>query len=181
MKRFVDNTLVVCALGLTMACSVAPDLEHQAEEGNGLETLGVTEATVVIGSDDASGVSLLSGKSFNLFKDTLHPVLKDNCSGCHATEFRPFFAAEDHVSSLQALVETEKVSVANSAQSRLVVRLSNDLHNCWGDCVENADEMLAAIDSWLAGVGDATGGSSEYRFTTSEAVSYTHLTLPTRS
>ena len=38
-----------------------------------------------------------------------------------------------------------KINLDQPAQSRLVLRLRNEFHNCWSDCAANAAEMEAAI------------------------------------
>ncbi|MBC8027246.1 MAG: LamG domain-containing protein [Steroidobacteraceae bacterium] len=84
-----------------------------------------------------------------------------NCSRCHsssaATPQQPFFAEfsnsmDDDVRA--AAVDTafqsikSKISLDNPAQSRLVIRLRDESHNCWGNagCATNAQTMLDAIE-----------------------------------
>jgi hypothetical protein len=84
-----------------------------------------------------------------------------NCGRCHsstsAAQQQPFFA-EGGASPSPAAIETayaaikSKINLANTADSRLVVRLKDESHNCWasgGTCAENADAMLAAIDAFV--------------------------------
>ncbi|MGZ3660344.1 MAG: hypothetical protein ACXVCK_09625, partial [Bdellovibrionota bacterium] len=47
-----------------------------------------------------------------------------------------------------ALVTNGKVNLTNPANSRLVQRLSQDMHNCWSSCATNASDMQAAIAKW---------------------------------
>ena len=43
-----------------------------------------------------------------------------------------------------------KINLDNPAASRLVVRLRDEFHNCWGNagCAANADTMLAAVTAF---------------------------------
>jgi hypothetical protein len=84
-----------------------------------------------------------------------------NCGRCHsstsAAQQQPFFA-EGGTPPTQAAIETayaairSKINLANTAESRLVVRLRDESHNCWssgGSCADNARDMLAAINSFV--------------------------------
>jgi mono/diheme cytochrome c family protein len=75
-----------------------------------------------------------------------------NCVRCHssaaATQQQPFFADADPVVAYAAI--RSKVNLDNPAQSRLVVRLRDEFHNCWGSagCAANAQTMLDAINQF---------------------------------
>ncbi|HFQ92343.1 MAG TPA: LamG domain-containing protein, partial [Chromatiales bacterium] len=76
------------------------------------------------------------------FSTTVHPLLTANCAGCHddaaATPQAPFFAAADVDAAYGAA--KAKIDLDNPANSRLVVRLRNEFHNCWSaDCQSDAD------------------------------------------
>jgi hypothetical protein len=45
-----------------------------------------------------------------------------------------------------------KLNLDTPADSRLVVRLRSEFHNCWGDCAANAAEMEAAITAFAGAV-----------------------------
>ncbi len=66
---------------------------------------------------------------------------------CHrstaATKQSPFFAAADVQESYQAAIP--KINLDDPANSRFVIRLGRESHNCWSDCATNAAEMQAAI------------------------------------
>jgi hypothetical protein len=85
-----------------------------------------------------------------------------NCGRCHsstsAAQQQPFFAEGGTGTPTQAAIETayaaikSKINLANTAESRLVVRLRDESHNCWssgGTCTDNANTMLAAIDAFV--------------------------------
>ncbi|HEU4779749.1 MAG TPA: LamG domain-containing protein [Steroidobacteraceae bacterium] len=75
-----------------------------------------------------------------------------NCVRCHsssaATQQQPFFADAD-VDVAYAAIRS-KINLDTPAASRLVVRLRDEFHNCWGNagCGNNADEMEAAVTAF---------------------------------
>lgn len=87
------------------------------------------------------------------FASTVHPLLTQHCSRCHvedaAVAQAPFFADADPAAAYDAA--QEKINLDLPAQSRFVVRLDPESHNCWtDDCAADSDAMLAAIQE-LAG------------------------------
>jgi len=85
-----------------------------------------------------------------LFGSTVHPLLVQRCSGCHQpaaiTPQSPYFADEDVESAYEAA--KPKINLDQTEDSRLVVRLRDEFHNCWSDCASNANEMLTAINNF---------------------------------
>lgn len=85
-----------------------------------------------------------------LFETTVYPLVEEYCSRCHSeganTRQQPYFASGDVDVAYQAA--KSKIRLDNPAASRLVQRLSIDSHNCWGDCMANANEMTAAITAF---------------------------------
>ncbi len=79
------------------------------------------------------------------------PVLTQYCAGCHspsaASPQSPFFASNDvNASYLEA---QQKMDLLNPANSRLVLRLRDQFHNCWsGNCANDANTMEAAITAF---------------------------------
>lgn len=87
------------------------------------------------------------------FAGTVHPLLTAHCSRCHvedaAVPQAPFFADADPTVAYEAA--QEKINLDLPAQSRFVVRLDPESHNCWtDDCAADSAAMLAAIQD-LAG------------------------------
>lgn len=89
-----------------------------------------------------------------LFAATVHPLLTANCSGCHvdsATNAQsPFFADADADTAYEAA--KSKMDLDTPANSRFVVRLRDEFHNCWdpnttgsSDCAASAALMETAI------------------------------------
>jgi hypothetical protein len=86
-----------------------------------------------------------------------------NCGRCHssnsAAQQQPFFA-EGGAAPTAAAIETayaaikSKINLDNPAASRLVLRLRDEFHNCWGNagCAANADTMQAAIAELANGI-----------------------------
>jgi len=87
------------------------------------------------------------------FGNTIWPILTANCANCHsdtaalAQRQSPYFASAD-VDLAYEQAKT-KIDLANPADSRLVVRLRDEFHNCWsGDCSSDANDMLLAIQAF---------------------------------
>jgi hypothetical protein len=76
-----------------------------------------------------------------------YTLLTTYCADCHrstaATKQSPFFASalvqESYVAALS------KMNLDDPANSRFVIRLGSESHNCWSNCADNAAEMQAAI------------------------------------
>lgn len=106
---------------------------------------------IEIGENDAAVNTKNIGKNLSskdAFALTVHPLTKKHCGACHGEETSPLFAGQDVEVSHNALVENKKVNFGKPADSRIVLRLREDSHNCWGDCKENADALEAAIVEW---------------------------------
>jgi hypothetical protein len=89
-----------------------------------------------------------------LFSSTVHPVVRQYCARCHtssaAAAQSPFFASSglDEAYAAARL----KINLDQPDQSRLVLRLRNEFHNCWSDCAANATEMESAIRAFAGQV-----------------------------
>jgi hypothetical protein len=91
---------------------------------------------------DAPSAYFTDGSSRSVFT-----LVTTYCAECHrstaATKQSPFFAAADVQESYQNAVS--KMNLDDPADSRFVIRLGRESHNCWSDCAANAAEMRAAI------------------------------------
>jgi hypothetical protein len=80
----------------------------------------------------------------------IHTLLTTYCSGCHSdtaqTRQQPYFASSDIDVAYEAA--KSKINLNEPANSRLVVRLRDEFHNCWSNCANNAADMLAAIQAF---------------------------------
>jgi concanavalin A-like lectin/glucanase superfamily protein len=95
-----------------------------------------------------------------LFQQYVYPVLHEtnrgNCVRCHnsaaATPQSPFFAANDPKEAYAAA--KAKINLDIPANSRFVVRLRDEFHNCWApnggatDCAASATVMQNAIEQF---------------------------------
>ncbi|HEX7012707.1 MAG TPA: LamG domain-containing protein [Steroidobacteraceae bacterium] len=88
----------------------------------------------------------------------VYNLLDEYCSDCHQsdapTSQSPYFAAgarpfdpssAAHIEAYNAAIP--KINLDNPAQSRFVIRLADESHNCWSNCADNAAELLAAIQA----------------------------------
>jgi hypothetical protein len=84
----------------------------------------------------------------------VHPLLTRYCARCHTssatTPQSPFFAESDPDLAYAAV--RAKINLDAPAESRLVVRLREEFHNCWSNCAQNADEMENAIRTFAGRV-----------------------------
>lgn len=79
------------------------------------------------------------------------PILTVYCAGCHssqsATSQQPYFAESDVSVAYEAA--KSKMNLDQPADSRFVIRLGSEFHNCWdNDCPTAAAEMEAAIQAF---------------------------------
>ena len=113
----------------------------------------------------------------NSFKQTVYPLLGQFCSGCHtaasATAQQPYFAtggtpgknpivdaplASDADIAVAYAAAQVKINLNTPDQSRFVVRLRDEHHNCWttaagpADCAGSAAAMLAAIKQFAGAI-----------------------------
>ncbi|WP_198683170.1 LamG domain-containing protein [Peristeroidobacter agariperforans] len=85
----------------------------------------------------------------------VYALLNQHCSGCHqsnsATAQQPFFAADNIDEAYLAAIP--KINLNAPEQSRFVVRLFPERHNCWtDDCETDAQTMLEQIQILAAGI-----------------------------
>jgi len=85
------------------------------------------------------------------FGVTVHPVLTTYCQGCHSSQSpaaqQPYFAEADVAVAFDAV--KPKMDLDVPADSRLVIRLRTEFHNCWAvGCAASADVMQTAIEAF---------------------------------
>jgi len=77
----------------------------------------------------------------------VHDLLTQYCAQCHsdsaAVPQSPYFASDDIEVAYDAA--RSKMDLDNPSNSRFVLRLRQESHNCWSNCANDADEMEAAI------------------------------------
>ena len=117
-----------------------------------------------------------------LFGAAVHPLVTTTalCFLCHseasAIPQTPFFASADVNAAYEGA--KSKINLDDPANSRLVVRLRQEFHNCWsGDCQADADTMEAAIAAFANGIADSQVDPNTMMF--SKALSLRDGTLAT--
>lgn len=84
------------------------------------------------------------------FASTVHPLLVQFCSRCHSsassTPQAPYFAEADPAVAYAAA--RAKINLDSPGDSRFVIRLRDEFHNCWSDCGQNADRMQQSIQAF---------------------------------
>ncbi len=92
----------------------------------------------------------------SLFSTTVYPLLTQYCADCHAESAQipqaPYFSSSDVEAAYDALKTSYKLDLDTPANSRLVVRLRNEFHNCWNDCQANASEIEQAVNDFTNGI-----------------------------
>ncbi len=82
----------------------------------------------------------------------IHTLLETHCAGCHvataSTPQTPYFADADVDTAYEAA--RSKIDLNTPSNSRFVVRLRDEFHNCWSDCGSDATEMQNAIAAMAA-------------------------------
>jgi len=87
----------------------------------------------------------------SLFASTIYPITTTYCSECHSdtsdTQQQPFIAS----ANIALAYESSRIAIdlQSPANSRLVVRLGSEFHNCWSSsCASDASQMEAAITTF---------------------------------
>ncbi|MBB5211527.1 LamG domain-containing protein [Microbulbifer hydrolyticus] len=123
--------------------------EWAAAAGSVASTITLTPPT-----EREVGASKSFPASSGNFATTVYPLLEEYCAGCHSedadTAQQPYFASSDIDQAYEA--SKARMDLDNPENSRFVVRLGNDFHNCWSDCADNADTMAAAIRNFVDGI-----------------------------
>jgi hypothetical protein len=118
-----------------------------------------TQIQLTAPPDEVVGDSKNFPDSPSLFQSTVWPILRGNgtgpgqgkCLRCHqstaADPKSPYFASSD-VDEAYAAAQS-KIDLDNPANSRFVIRLREESHNCWtSSCANDADTMEAAITAF---------------------------------
>lgn len=101
------------------------------------------------------GASKNFPQSNALFQATVYPLLTDYCSDCHADSAsipqQPYFASSDADTAYAAA--QSKMDLDTPANSRFVLRLGSEFHNCWtANCQTDASTMQVAITALADGI-----------------------------
>ncbi|MFK7895411.1 MAG: LamG-like jellyroll fold domain-containing protein [Myxococcota bacterium] len=124
---------------------------------------GSSTDTSVLANNIGGGLpqGLSVSEQVTSFEATVYPLLAENCEECHGGSGpgAPQIAHPSATTAWAAVVDNQKVNFSSPISSRLVRRLGSDLHFCWSNCTENADEMLTQILAWEAAI-EASGGTT---------------------
>ncbi len=139
-----------CWLASDSACGAVITAYIEAW-ANGAVAGGGRQIQLVAPVDKDPGASKNFPSDSTQFGATVYPLLTAHCAGCHddasQTPQAPFFAAADVDAAYEAA--KAKIDLDNPANSRLVVRLRGEFHNCWSaDCQNDADTMEAAVTAF---------------------------------
>lgn len=102
-----------------------------------------------------NGGSATPSSTLDAFKSTLHPVLTQNCGGCHGVGQVPLHSVNDAQTAMNNIVTSALVDFANPANSRLVAKIRGG-HNSFPSSL--ADQIQSQIVAWIAAANGATGG-----------------------
>lgn len=95
--------------------------------------------------------------SLEVFEDTLYAHLRSSgCAACHSstTSAQAPMHSDNDVALAHEYALT-RVNFKDPENSKFVVRMAIDRHNCPGSsCASAARDMLAAVNAWKAGIAD---------------------------
>lgn len=89
-----------------------------------------------------------------LFSATLYPELRSYCADCHSEDATipqaPYFASSNVDAAYEAIKASQKIDLDTPQNSRVVVRVRDEFHNCWTGgvgltCEDNANTLLTEI------------------------------------
>ncbi|MEW9796533.1 LamG domain-containing protein [Alteromonas sp. CYL-A6] len=82
-----------------------------------------------------------------LYETTVYPILEQFCASCHSNSatipISPYFASSDIMEAYEAA--KDRINLDVPEDSRFVVRLRDEFHNCWSDCGDDAASVRDAI------------------------------------
>lgn len=119
----------------------------------------------------------VTGTNGTSFANTVYPLLTTYCANCHSSEAgtpqQPYFADPNIDSAYEAA--KPKMNLDAPANSRFVLRLRNEFHNCWtSSCGSDGQTMEDAITAFSQGI-DLT--QVDTTLVTSKALKLTDGTL----
>lgn len=154
--RLAVKLLIPCGVVLFAAAAMTAATNNpkfaEIPDGRGGINVEAAVYTAEMGFDKA--------RSLAAFKETLYPLLRQNCSRCHSTENTLAAGAQAPVHSdvdpsLAHEYALTRVNFREPAESKFVVRMAIDRHNCFGDnCGVAANRMLEAVTAWRNKVSD---------------------------
>jgi Concanavalin A-like lectin/glucanases superfamily len=139
---------------LTSNAACADILTTWVRNWAGAAAGGGTQIKLLAPTDISVGSSKVFPDTPALFQTTVWPLVRNqgNCLRCHApnaaTPQSPFFASADVAEAYAAA--RSRIDLDNPANSRFVLRLKDEFHNCWTQsCTNDGNTMLAAINAFV--------------------------------
>jgi hypothetical protein len=87
--------------------------------------------------------------SLQAFEQTVYPLTTQHCVLCHSSMQQPLHASTSIEVAHDQLRDGQLVNFSNVENSRMVLKLRQELHNCWsGSCESSATQMAQAIERW---------------------------------
>jgi mono/diheme cytochrome c family protein len=153
--------LMLCMLVLPAAAVWTTPREAEPNKSPGYNEIPSGRGgTNVEGAVYTKEMGFDKARSLAAFKDTLYPLLRQNCSGCHSTQNKLGSGAQAPVHAdvdpnLAHEYALTRVNFREPAESRFVVRMAIDRHNCFAEnCGVAAKQMLAAVTAWRDRIAD---------------------------
>ncbi len=88
------------------------------------------------------------------FESTIYPLLQTYCASCHTNSatipISPFFASSDISEAYEA--SKDRINLDQPQDSRFVVRVRDQFHNCWTDCSQDGLALEQAIAEMAANI-----------------------------
>jgi hypothetical protein len=114
------------------------------------------------GGGDGGGNTASQTDDQTAFRDTTYKLLVKYCVGCHAGQLAgaPAFSHSDVAVAYEAITKAQKVDLIDPAKSRIVLKLTQEKHNCWSNCDADAAEIKASIDAWVKLVGNSPAANT---------------------
>ena len=143
-----------CWLSSNSACADLISTYIAAWAGGGNSAGNTIQLAAPLLRDPADSKSFPADSG--LFAATVHPLLTMHCTECHVDSASnaqsPFFADDDPDKAYAAA--RAKMDLDTPGNSRFVLRLREEFHNCWSNsCANDASEMQAAIAAFAGQIG----------------------------
>jgi len=151
-KKHAAVIIVVFSSLILMSCSSNENTNSIESPHNSLE---FQQKNTVVNSRVITRTST--------FESTIFPLLKTHCGACHgsAGNIVPQFANNNKNLALAELDAFSLVNFSSPDTSKIVKKLSDQLHNCWNNCGENSLTLGLAIKDWRQALSQS--GQAQYQ------------------
>ena len=122
-----------------------------------------------------------SQTSVSAFQNSVYILTSKNCISCHGSSQTPLHASSNIQTAHDSIVNSFKVDFNRPENSRMVLKIKNDKHNCWGDCAQNAQEMLDQINIWRGKIAFSGATTNTSKNTTEETETIKMIVDPNSS